>query len=112
MRSRNRSRTGHFFESAEGGLGFDLQAAERETGLQLGQLRLRHGIEDLEEEEEVWLVSLERAARVELCVHELGIKAGILEAGKVSKACLLFPPVFIALPLACEQRCRKTWKVK
>ncbi len=30
MRSRNRSRTGHFFESAEGGLGFDLQAAERE----------------------------------------------------------------------------------
>lgn len=36
-------------------------------------------------------------------------KAGILEAGIVGEVDLGSPPDLLALPLACKQRCHKTW---
>lgn len=87
--------------------------------------RLRHGMEDLEgeveeegeeEEEEAddGLVGFDmfELGEDKLPFPELGQKAGILEAGKARKACLLSPSAVIELPLACKQRCRKTWNVK
>lgn len=88
--------------------------------------RLRHGMEDLEgeveeaeeeegeEEADDGLVGLDMFELGEdrLPFPELGYKAGILEEGKAREACLLSPSAFIELPLACKQRCRKTWNVK
>lgn len=44
----------------------------------------------------------------ELLFPELGERAGILEAGKEGEVGLQSPTAFLALPLACKQRWRKT----
>lgn len=82
---------------------------EEELGIERGL-----GMEDLEEEEEEeertaeWLTGLV-VSGWEATFPALEEKAGILEAGIVGEVDLGSPPDLLALPLACKQRCQKTW---
>lgn len=79
---------------------------DKELGIERGL-----GMEDLEEEEEgtaEWLTVLV-ASGWEPPFPALEEKAGILEEGIVGEVDLGSPPDLLALPLACKQRCQKTW---
>lgn len=70
------------------------------------------GMEDLEEEEDEKTAELLTglvASGWEAPFPALEEKAGILEAGIVGEVDLGSPPDLLALPLACKQRCQKTW---
>lgn len=81
---------------------------EEEFGIERGL-----GMEDLEEEEDEertaeWLTGLV-ASDWEVAFPVLVEKAGILEADIVGEVDFGSPPDLLAIPLACKQRCQKTW---